>query len=72
LAQPVHCSKCGGSLAEKAITHQEPVGEELFEIEGVPALVCFRCGETWISDEAMAVIQEIVKANAAQPDETSH
>ena len=37
--------RCGGTLERKTITHQQPWGNELYEFENVPALVCRQCGE---------------------------
>jgi len=36
---------------------------EMFEIDGVPALVCPQCGSTWIEEEAREVIEQILSAN---------
>ncbi len=65
MAIPTHCSACRDPLVEQMITHSVPVGEEMFEIENVPALKCLRCGETWIDDLAMETIERIVKENRA-------
>ena len=35
----------------------------MFEIEGVPALVCPRCEAVWIEEEAREVIEQILSAN---------
>ncbi len=37
----------------------------MFEIDGVPALVCPRCESVWIEEEARSVIEQILSANRA-------
>jgi YgiT-type zinc finger domain-containing protein len=43
--QPTTCPQSSGAFEAKTITHQQPWGEELYEFENVPALVCAQCGE---------------------------
>lgn len=58
---PNHCAQCGGTLEPKTITHQQPWGEELYEFENVPALVCRQCGEVWLNAEISQRIDEIIQ-----------
>ncbi len=61
---PSHCLSCGAALEPRPILHQQAVGEEVFEIENVPALVCPQCGEAWLSSATMETIERIVKENS--------
>ena len=54
------CARCGGSLERKTITHQQPWGEELYEFESVPALVCRQCGEVYLTAEVGQLIDRII------------
>ena len=45
----------------KTITHQQPWGNELYEFENVPALVCRQCGEVWLEAEVGQLIDRIIK-----------
>ena len=58
-----HCEECRVGLERRNILHQQMVEGEMFEIDGVPALVCPRCGSTWIEEEAREVIEQILSAN---------
>ena len=60
-----HCEECRVGLERRMIVHQQLVNEEMFEIEGVPALVCPQCGTVWIEQEAREVIELILTANRA-------
>ena len=52
-------------LERRTILHQQLVEGEMFEIEGVPALVCPRCEAVWIEEEAREVIEQILSAHRA-------
>ncbi len=58
-----HCEECRVGLERRTILHQQMVDGEMFEIDGVPALVCPRCEASWIEEEARAVIEQILSAN---------
>jgi YgiT-type zinc finger domain-containing protein len=60
-----HCEDCRVGLERQTILHQQMVDGEMFEIEGVPALVCPRCASVWIEQEARDVIEQILSANRA-------
>lgn len=60
-----HCEECRVGLERRTILHQQLVEGEMFEIEGVPALVCPRCEAVWIEEEAREVIEQILSANRA-------
>jgi len=55
------CARCGGSLERKTITHQQPWGDELYEFESVPALVCSQCGDVWLAAEVGQLIDRIIQ-----------
>lgn len=61
--RPTHCSNCRGVLIDKSIMHTVPVGDEMFEIENVPALVCLDCGESWLDQATLETIERIVSEN---------
>lgn len=63
---PTHCSQCGTALMEAAITHEVIVGEELFQIENVPALVCRECGEEWIEQEVKDKLERIIREGESE------
>jgi YgiT-type zinc finger domain-containing protein len=51
---------------ESAILYEVIIGEELFQIEDVPALVCRECGEEWVEAEVRANIETMIQENAIQ------
>jgi YgiT-type zinc finger domain-containing protein len=59
--QATICPICGGRFEERIITHQQSWGEQLYEFENVPALVCSQCGEVWLSGEVGQLIESILK-----------
>jgi len=56
-----HCAHCGGSLIRQILTYQKPWGDELYEFENVPALVCQQCGEVWLEAEVAQLIEKIIQ-----------
>jgi YgiT-type zinc finger domain-containing protein len=62
--QPTVCDQCQVALVERVITHEVLRGDERFDIEGVPALECPKCGARWISSEAQETIDLILRENA--------
>jgi len=64
--QPSSCPQCGGRFEAKTITHQQTWGDELYEFENVPALVCTQCGEVWLAAEVAQLIESVIK-NHPQP-----
>jgi len=63
MADATTCSRCGGTLERKTITHQQPWGDELYEFENVPALVCRQCGEVWLEAAVGQLIDKIIREN---------
>lgn len=61
MSHPTTCVHCAGGLEAKRITHRQPWGEELYEFESVPALVCAQCGETWLEAEVAQLIESVIK-----------
>ena len=59
--EPTICARCGGSLEQKTITHQQPWGAELYEFENVPALVCRQCNEVWLDSKVTQAIDAIIQ-----------
>jgi YgiT-type zinc finger domain-containing protein len=60
MPNPANCARCGGSLERKNVTYQQPWGDELYEFENVPALVCRQCGEVWLEAEVGQLIDRII------------
>ena len=50
-----------GALERKSITRQQSWGNELYEFENVPALVCRQCGEVWLEAEVGRLIDKIIQ-----------
>jgi YgiT-type zinc finger domain-containing protein len=55
------CAQCGGTLERQPITHTQLWGNELYEFESVPALVCRQCGEVWLEAAVGQLIDKIVQ-----------
>ena len=55
------CAQCGGNLEPQNTTHRQQWGEELYEFENVPALVCVQCGEVWLEAEVGQLIDKIIQ-----------
>ena len=61
MPDPTICARCGGSLEHRTINHQQPWGDDLFEFENVPALVCRQCGEIWLEAAVGQLIDAIIQ-----------
>lgn len=59
--EPIICALCCGGLESKIVTHQQPWGNELYEFENVPALVCRQCGEIWLGHKVTQAIDAIIE-----------
>jgi YgiT-type zinc finger domain-containing protein len=55
------CAQCGSNLEPQNITHRQQWGDELYEFESVPALVCVQCGEVWLEAEVGQLIEKIIQ-----------
>jgi YgiT-type zinc finger domain-containing protein len=55
------CAVCGGELRATTITHEERRGEHLYLFENVPAQVCTKCGEIWIDEKTLQVIDRLIE-----------
>lgn len=55
------CPLCGGVLVKETVTHEERRDGELYIFENVEALVCDQCGEEYLSAEALAAIDRVVR-----------
>jgi len=58
------CAQCGGTLERQTVTHQQPWGDQLYEFENVPALVCRQCGEVWLEARVGQLIEKIIETGA--------
>ncbi len=61
MRNPSTCPVCGGSLERRTITHQQPWGDELYEFENVPALVCAQCCEVYLEAEVGQLMEKIIQ-----------
>lgn len=55
------CSVCGAPVEDRAITFTQTVGERVFLVTDVPALVCRQCGEQYLTPDTVDAIQKIVE-----------
>ena len=59
------CKACGGNLRLDRVNLEDYEGGKLYCIEGVPALICESCGETWVPkpflDEFERMIEVVKK-----------
>ena len=61
-SKPERCAVCGGTLLATTITHTHPWGgDELYQLENVPAFVCQQCGHEWLSAETTQMIDEVIQ-----------
>jgi len=61
MSTPDRCAICGGALKRQTITYQKAWGDELYEFEDVPALVCQQCGEVWLDAEVAQLVERIIQ-----------
>ena len=61
-SEPCPRPHCRGTTSEWAIVHPVRRGELTVIVEGVPAQVCFTCGETRISAATHARIDALLEA----------
>lgn len=55
------CGVCGGELRQTTITHEERRGTNLYLFQNVPAEVCPACGEIWIEEATLQVIERLIR-----------
>jgi YgiT-type zinc finger domain-containing protein len=58
--------RCHGTTSEWAIVHPVQRGAQTVIVEGVPARVCFTCGETRISEATQALIRALLEAHPVE------
>ncbi len=54
-----NCEMCGGAVQTKFITRSYGKGANLLIIENVPAIVCLKCGKTFLTAETLHEIARI-------------
>lgn len=54
------CPMCHGSMEPGTTTFTSDLGFGVVVVRQVPALVCDQCGESWLSDETSAGLENIV------------
>ena len=59
------CSICGACLQHKTITYTQTLDERMYIVTGVPADVCPRCGEQYLSPDTADVLQEVIEKQQA-------
>lgn len=55
------CAVCGGELEQTTITHEERRGSLFYLFHNVPAQVCRACGEIWIEEKTLQVIDRLIQ-----------
>ena len=55
------CAVCGGKLQATTITHEEKRDSHIYLFQNVPANVCTACGEIWIDEEVLQVIDRLIE-----------
>jgi YgiT-type zinc finger domain-containing protein len=63
--QPTTCSACGARLKQQKITYTQTIGDKVYIVEDVPALVCPQCGEIYLTPETVDAIQEQIEHGQA-------
>ncbi|MBL8131021.1 MAG: type II toxin-antitoxin system MqsA family antitoxin [Anaerolineae bacterium] len=58
------CRMCGGSLHPATINHIQPFEGRYVLIEHLPALVCERCGETYLTPDSHDLIVRILQGSS--------
>lgn len=56
-----HCPLCGGEKQTGTATFAVDLKFGVVVVRGVPALVCTKCGDTWIEDPVAAKLENIVE-----------
>jgi YgiT-type zinc finger domain-containing protein len=56
------CAVCGGALEATTITHEVKRGADIYLFQNVPAKVCAACGEIWIDEEVLQVIDRLIES----------
>jgi YgiT-type zinc finger domain-containing protein len=55
------CSVCGTALEEKTITYTQTIGEQVYIVTDVPALICPIDGEQYLAPEVVDAIQAVIE-----------
>lgn len=56
------CMACGGHLKADVVTHRDPSARLEYKIvENVPALICQKCGEYFLSNDVVEQISELTE-----------
>ena len=55
------CPECGGTLEKQIITHTTQWGDQLYQFENVPALVCVQSGHTYLDGSVAELIDGIIQ-----------
>jgi len=56
------CAVCGGEMRATTITHEEKRDSHIYLFQNVPAKVCTVCGEIWIDEEVLQVIDRLIES----------
>ncbi len=60
----MRCDLCDGEYQEKTVVRNYKWRGETIVIEGVPVLICSRCGDTLVREDTIAVIDELLEKKA--------
>ena len=56
------CAVCGGTLEATTISHEVKRDSNMYVFQNVPANVCTACGEIWIDEEVLQVIDRLIES----------
>ena len=55
------CSICGAETEYRTINYIQTIGEQVFLVTNVPAEVCPRDGEEYLSPDVVDALQEVIE-----------
>jgi len=55
------CSVCGADTRQETITYTQIIGERVYIVTDVPAEVCPRCGEQYLSPDVVDALQGLME-----------
>ena len=59
-------SICGSDLESQRITYTQTIGDRIYIVQDVPAQVCPRCGEVYLSPSTVDAIQRVIETGTAK------
>jgi YgiT-type zinc finger domain-containing protein len=56
---PTHCPFCSGLVEPNRTTFTVDLHSRVVIVRNIPPAVCSQCGEEWINDETMQIVEKI-------------